>query len=83
MKHAGSSARISITLEESDDMLRFEVTDDGTGSAPPIDGDGRGIGNVRDRLAAIGGRIEFHSEPGRGTVLAGVVPLSAPALHRL
>lgn len=74
MKHAGPSARISIRLEESDDELRFEVRDDGAGFAEPTEGRGRGIGNVRDRLAAIGGRIELDSEPGRGTVMAGVIP---------
>jgi signal transduction histidine kinase len=78
MKHAGPSARISIRLEESDDELRFEVRDDGAGFAGSTGGGGRGIGNVRDRIGAIGGRIELRSEPGRGTILAGVVPL-APA----
>jgi signal transduction histidine kinase len=75
MKHAGPSAQISIRLEESVDELRFEVRDDGTGSAASTETSGHGIRNVRDRLAAIGGRVEFHSEPGRGTILAGVVPL--------
>jgi signal transduction histidine kinase len=75
MKHAGPSAQISIRLEDSVDELRFEVRDDGTGSAASTETSGHGIRNVRDRLAAIGGRVEFHSEPGRGTILAGVVPL--------
>jgi signal transduction histidine kinase len=74
MKHAGPSARISIRLEDSDDKLQFEVRDDGAGFAGPTGGKGRGIGNVKDRLAAIGGRIELQSEPGGGTVMTGIVP---------
>jgi signal transduction histidine kinase len=75
LKHAGSSARVWIHLEESEGALSFEVGDDGAGSATPPHGDGHGISNVRDHLAAIGGQVEFRSDPGRGTILAGIVPL--------
>jgi signal transduction histidine kinase len=79
MKHAGPLARISIVLDETDDELRFEVRDNGRGVVAPSDGDGRGLRNVIDRLDAIGGRVEFRSEPGRGTTLAGFVPLTGVA----
>jgi hypothetical protein len=53
-------------------VRRWELA---VGSAASTQTSGHGTRNVRDRLAAIGGRVEFHSEPGRGTILAGVVPL--------
>src|SRR5207237_10666336 len=61
-------------LDESDDEIRFEVRDDGTGFDARRNADGRGIGNIRDRLAAIGGRVEIRSQPGQGTALSGLVP---------
>ena len=30
--------------------------------------------SIADRLAALGGHLEVHSQPGRGTTLAGSVP---------
>ena len=74
MKHAGTSAQIWIRLDESDEEIRFEVRDDGTGFDARRNADGRGIGNIRDRLAAIGGRVEIRSHPGQGTALSGIVP---------
>jgi signal transduction histidine kinase len=74
MKHAGTSAKIWIRLDESDEEIRFEVRDDGTGFDARRNANGRGIGNIRDRLAAIGGRLEIRSQPGQGTALSGLVP---------
>ena len=38
---------------------------------------GKGIGfiNMSDRLGAIGGNLEVHSEPGSGTRISGRIPL--------
>ena len=74
MKHAGTSAQIWIRLDESDEEIRFEVRDDGTGFDARRNADGRGIRNIRDRLAAIGGHLEIRSQPGQGTALSGLVP---------
>jgi signal transduction histidine kinase len=56
-------------------MLRFEVRDDGSGFDPDAAFDGTGLQNLRDRLDAFDGRLEIVSAPGRGTVIAGAVPV--------
>jgi signal transduction histidine kinase len=72
-KHATDATAIAIVLEH-DVALRFEVRDDGPGFVVEGAG-GDGLTNMRDRLAAIGGELEIRSAPGRGTVVAGTIPL--------
>ena len=75
LKHAHDAHRLRIVLAE-DDGLRFEVKDDGEG----FNGDtrmGAGLTNMRDRVAAVGGELDIHSEPGEGTVVSGRIPLAA------
>ncbi len=74
-KHAGSGVHISIRLRAIGQMLRFEVRDDGSGFDPDAAFDGTGLQNLRDRLDAFDGRLEIVSAPGRGTVIAGAVPV--------
>jgi signal transduction histidine kinase len=70
-KHAGASAA-TITLSENDE-LSFEVRDDGCGfEGQPTDG--IGLDNMRQRMAAIGGRLKIESVPGEGTTVTGIVP---------
>jgi signal transduction histidine kinase len=72
-KHsAGSSVEIEIHSEG--DALRFEVRDDGRGFAAGRDNGGAGLTNMRDRLAAVGGRLSVESAPGSGTRVIGRAP---------
>ena len=73
-KHARGAKQITIFLTDGED-LRFEVRDDGDGFDPAACVPGAGIANMRDRLAAVDGAFELRSEPGRGTVVSGSVPL--------
>src|SRR6185312_5047589 len=75
-KHAGSGARITVTVGADERELWFEVRDDGAGFAPS-DRDtelGHGFVNMQDRLGAIGGRLDVRSAPGTGTTVRGCVP---------
>ena len=75
VKHAdATSARVSASLERG--VLRVEVRDDGRGGAR-LDG-GSGLLGLRDRVAALDGRLEVHSRAGEGTVLVATLP-AAPA----
>ena len=77
VKHGRDPRGTSITLFE-DGELRFEVRDHGAGfDATASDGRGRGLSNMRDRLAAVGGDARIDSLPGAGTVVSGCVPLPA------
>ena len=59
----------------ADDVLRFEVTDDGRGGADPFAGSG--ILGLRDRAEAVGGTLFVISPPGKGTMVTAQLPLSA------
>ena len=74
-KHGGPDVKVSVTLLDDGDELRFEVTDDGTGFDPADAHGGMGLQNIRDRVGAIEGRVSFISAVGAGTVVAASIPL--------
>jgi signal transduction histidine kinase len=73
-KHARGATAVRISLAADDAELRFEVGDDGAGYDAADAVSGQGLVNMRDRLAAVGGRLVVSSTPGRGTVVSGTVP---------
>ena len=77
-KHAGSHARVTITLGRDRERVRFAVADDGVGMDPSAaDGDGDGLTSMRDRIGAVSGELEITSTPGRGTTIRATVPDSS------
>jgi signal transduction histidine kinase len=78
VKHADGATGVWISLAD-DGRLRFEVLDDGAGFEPGAVASGSGLLNLHDRATALGGVISIRSEPGRGTRIAGTIPLSRPA----
>jgi signal transduction histidine kinase len=69
--------RTVIRLARANGSLSFEVEDDGLGFDPTAVGSGSGLQGMADRLAAVGGSLDVRSAPGRGTVVAGQVPITA------
>ena len=55
----------------------FSVRDDGSGFDPDECRPGSGLGNMVDRVAALGGTLDITSAPSRGTEVTGRVPLPA------
>jgi signal transduction histidine kinase len=70
-KYANATAA-SVALARNNGFVRVSVTDDGVGGASP-DG-GSGLRGLQDRVAAVGGRLEVESEPGRGTRVVAEMP---------
>jgi signal transduction histidine kinase len=77
-KHSGTDD-VTITVSSDPELLRFSVSDRGCGFSGAARNGGSGLTNIRDRLAAVGGRLMVDSEPGVGTRVSGEVPVeSAP-----
>jgi signal transduction histidine kinase len=76
LKHAAATSA-HIGIQSINQQLKLHVSDNGegfnTGSAPL-----NGLVGLSDRFRALGGSISFTSEPGRGTVLEGRLPVGRP-----
>jgi signal transduction histidine kinase len=79
-KHAGEGSSAKVRIWEEGDRLFFEVADTGAGfDMKGAAGKGAGFVNMSDRVGAVGGILNVESAPGRGTIISGRVPISAPA----
>ncbi len=69
--------RVVVSLSYLGDSVTLDVDDDGVGfagtPAPRADG-GFGLVAMRERIAAVGGRLDVESVPGEGTTVAAEVP---------
>jgi GAF domain-containing protein len=72
VKHSGAR-RAEVSAYVRDRVLHVQVRDDGSGGADPH---GHGLVGIRDRVTALGGRLQVQSPPGRGTVVAASLPLA-------
>ena len=73
-KHSGASLiTVSAEVEQVDGALRVKVADDGVGGADFSSG--TGLLGLKDRVDALGGRIDLRSPRGGGTTLCVVLPL--------
>ena len=72
IKHAEAS-EVLVDLEADDTSARLRVRDDGVGGADLHNG--TGLVGLRDRVHALGGRLDVTSPPDRGTRLRVVLPL--------
>lgn len=73
VKYADASV-VHIDLTVEDDTIRLSIRDDGKGGADPHRGSG--LLGVRDRVEALGGRLEITSPVGRGTSLFAEIPVA-------
>ncbi|MEV0074341.1 AAA family ATPase [Amycolatopsis sp. NPDC050768] len=76
-KHAHATmigVTVDTTDQETGDVLRVCIRDDGRGGADLTRG--TGLVGLKDRAEALGGRLVVHSAPGAGTTLHAELPLS-------
>ncbi|MFS2075955.1 sensor histidine kinase [Curtobacterium sp. CT11-133] len=76
LKHAGPPARADVRVRYLDDGVEVEVTDDGHGDRAPRNTAGSGLGHVgmRERVAAVGGRIEIGPRARGGWLVRAWLP---------
>jgi len=75
-KYAAAS-QVTVGLSGVGGGLQFRVTDDGAGFDPGLTRKGTGLQGMADRLAALGGTLHVHSQPGHGTTVQGWLPVPA------
>jgi len=73
-RHAGAS-QVTIALGVADSTIHLNVEDDGRGFDPSTVREGHGLGNLRSRSRDLGGDLQIHSAPGRGTRLVVQIPI--------
>jgi two-component system sensor histidine kinase DesK len=80
VRHSGGT-RCEIRIERGDQEVRLEITDDGhprdhlgSGGVGPS---GSGLSGIRDRVEAVGGRMEAGPSDGGGYRLLVLVPVEA------
>jgi signal transduction histidine kinase len=71
-KHA-RAAVVDVDVDADDSMVRLAIRDDGVGGADL--GRGSGLIGLRDRVEALGGRLEVASPAGHGTSLLARIPI--------
>jgi signal transduction histidine kinase len=71
-KHAQASV-IHVELAAADSVVQLTVHDDGKGGADPANGSG--LLGLRDRVEALGGRLDIMSTIGKGTMLRVTIPI--------
>jgi signal transduction histidine kinase len=77
-KHAQASV-VHVDVAAEDSIARLLIHDDGLGGVILGKGHGSGLVGLRDRIEALGGRIDITSPSGSGTTLA----IRIPARRRL
>jgi signal transduction histidine kinase len=75
-KYAEASSA-TVTLEQSNGHLTFEVVDDGRGFDPQAERTGTGLQGIADRLGALHGEVTIRSGPGAGTRIRGRIEVGA------
>lgn len=73
-RHA-QARHVTVSLARDGDAALLQVADDGCGR--PIR-PGQGLRGMRERIEALGGRLDVQAEPGRGTRLTARLPLAQP-----
>ena len=88
VKHAGAK-HVWLNLSENGGELKLRVRDDGNGfdidaaRARAVTGRNFGLISMQERVELAGGRMALDSEPGKGTEIVAVFPLTPPTpVHR-
>lgn len=75
-RHAGSSGQ-TVHVYEAEGSLHTEISDAGQGFDPTaVPGGHLGLVAMRERVELLGGQFDVHSQPGSGTTIRAILPLT-------
>ena len=77
IKHSNANY-VLIVFNHFDDLLKIQIRDNGIGfkyNEITKSSNGSGLTNVRSRIRDIGGKINYRTSPGKGTVINIIVNL--------
>ncbi len=76
-RHA-AAGQVQVSLKTSDGFLALSVSDDGQGfeALDLSESEGLGVAGMRERAGLVGGVLEVHSEPNKGTSVFLKVPIT-------
>jgi signal transduction histidine kinase len=77
-RHAAGAA-VDVELHYTDGGLRLRIRDNGPGSPPTAGAGGHGMPGMRERAAAVGGRLQAGPAVGGGFLVEAALPRSAEA----
>lgn len=72
--------KLAVRVVRDSSQVSLSVEDDGDGIDTSLPTEGMGLLGMRERVIALDGHFEFHSEPGAGARVAASIPLASPAL---
>ncbi|WP_051071372.1 sensor histidine kinase [Ilumatobacter coccineus] len=75
-KYAGADATVTIDLTEAEEHLQVQIADDGPGFDPEVVGEGSGLRNMTDRIAAVDADLRIDTSPGNGVRVTASIPVS-------
>lgn len=85
IRHSGvTQARVHVWVDS--DTLHIKVEDYGIGfdsRSATLNGAGGGLSGMRERAVLVGGSLEIHSEPSKGTTLIAQLPLQKHLERRM
>ncbi len=72
-----SATRVDVSFAAEDGIVTLSVADNGRGfdTKSLLDSQGLGVAGMRERAALVGGALEIHSRPGKGTRVVLRVPI--------
>lgn len=78
-RHAGPVTSVGVMVNRTPERLDIVIVDDGRGAAADDLGPGFGVVGMRERVAALGGKVSAGAQQGGGWRVQMSLPLIAPS----
>ena len=75
LKHAGSTAHATVSVQTSTEEIRIRVADDGIGGQSAGEHAGSGLRGMQERVGAMSGNFKAGPRPGGGFLVTATLPV--------